>query len=140
MAAYEDFDRDDSVNPSSNRTFGFVLAGFFAVVGVVPLLRGHPVRWWALPLSGIFLLAALAAPAILTPLNRVWTALGALLHKITNPIILGVFFYLVFTPFGSVLRLLGKDFLRLKLDADAESYWILREPAGPPPESMSNQF
>jgi hypothetical protein len=140
MAAYEDFHRDENVNPSSNRTFGLVLAAFFALIGVLPLLRGHPVRLWALPLSGIFLLAAFAAPAVLAPLNRVWTALGALLHKITNPIILGVFFYLVFTPFGSVLRLFGKDFLRLKLDADAESYWILKEPAGPPPESMSNQF
>ena len=140
MAAYEAFHRDENVNPSSNRTFGLVLGAFFAVVGVLPLLRGHPVRLWALPLSGIFLLAALVAPAILTPLNRIWTALGALLHKITNPIILGVFFYLVFTPFGSVLRLLGKDFLRLKLDADAESYWILRQPPGPPPESIANQF
>jgi len=140
MAAYEDFHRDENVNPSSNRTFGLVLGAFFAVVGVLPLLRGHPVRWWALPLCGVFLLAALVAPAVLTPLNRVWTALGALLHKITNPIILGVFFYLVFTPFGSVLRLLGKDFLRLKLDADAESYWILRQPSGPPPESIANQF
>jgi len=105
-----------------------------------PLLRGHPLRLWALPLSVIFLLAALIAPAVLAPLNRVWTALGALLHKITNPIILGVFFYLVFTPFGFVLRLFGKDFLRLTWVLDAESYWILRQPPGPPPESMSNQF
>ena len=140
MAAHEDFNRDEIVSPSSNRTFGMVLAAFFALIGLLPLLRGHPLRLWALPMSGIFLLAALVAPAILTPLNRVWTALGTLLHKITNPIILGVFFYLVFTPFGSVLRLLGKDFLRLRLDADAESYWILREPAGPPPESIANQF
>jgi len=140
MAAYEDFHRDEIVNPSSNRTFGVVLAAFFALIGILPLLRGHPVRLWALPLSGIFLLAGLAAPAVLAPLNRIWTALGSLLHTITNPIILGVFFYLVFTPFGSLLRLFGKDFLRLKLDPDADSYWILRQPPGPPPESISNQF
>jgi len=140
MAAYEDFHRDENVNPSSNRTFGMVLAAFFALIGVLPLLRGHPLRLWALPLSGIFLLAALVAPAVLAPLNRVWTALGALLHKITNPIILGVFFYLVFTPFGALLRLFGKDFLRLKWVPDTESYWILRQPPGPPPESIANQF
>ena len=140
MAAYEDFHRDENVNPSSNRTFGIVLAVFFALIGVLPLLRGHPLRVWALPLSGIFLLAALVAPAVLAPLNRVWTALGALLHKITNPIILGVFFYLVFTPFGSLMRLFGKDFLRLKWAPHADSYWILRQPPGPPPESISNQF
>ncbi len=140
MAAYEDFHRDENVNPSSNRTFGMVLAAFFALIGVLPLLRGHPLRIWALPLSGMFLLAALVAPAVLAPLNRVWTALGLLLHKITNPIILGVFFYLVFTPFGSLLRLFGKDFLRLKWVPDTESYWIVRQPPGPPPESIANQF
>jgi len=140
MAAYEDFHRDENVNPSSNRTFGMVLAAFFALIGVLPLLRGHPLRVWALPLSGMFLLAALVAPAVLAPLNRVWTALGVLLHKITNPIILGVFFYLVFTPFGSLLRLFGKDFLRLKWGPDTESYWIVRQPPGPPPESIANQF
>jgi hypothetical protein len=140
MAAYEDFNRDENVNPSSNRTFGMVLAAFFALIGVLPLLRSHPLRLWALPLSAIFLLAALVAPALLAPLNRIWTALGSLLHKITNPIILGVFFYLVFTPFGSLLRLFGKDFLRLKWVPDTESYWILRQPPGPPPESIANQF
>jgi hypothetical protein len=140
MAAHEDFHRDEIAKPSSNRTFGMVLAAFFALIGVLPLLRGRPMRLWALPLSGIFLLAALVAPPILTPLNRLWTALGARLHRITNPIILGVLFYLVFTPFGWLLRLFGKDFLRLKWVPDGESYWILRQPSGPPPESMSNQF
>jgi len=140
MAAHEDFHRDQTVTPSSNRAFGMVLAAFFALLGLLPLLRGRPVRLWALPVSGILLLAALVAPAMLAPLNRVWTALGTLLHKITNPIILGVFFYLVFTPFGALLRLFGKDFLRLKCDPGAESYWILRQPPGPPPESIANQF
>ena len=140
MAAHEDFHRDEKVIPSSNRSFGMVLAAFFALIGLLPLLRGHPARLWALPLSGIFLLAALVAPAALAPLNRIWTAVGALLHKITNPIILGAFFYLVFTPFGALLRLFGKDFLRLKRVPGAQSYWILKQPSGPPPESMSNQF
>lgn len=140
MAAHEDFHHGETVNPSSNRTFGMVLAAFFALIGLLPLLRSHPARLWALPLSGLFLLTALMAPAILAPLNRAWTALAAVLHEITNPIILGLFFYLVFTPFGSLLRLLGKDFLRLKWLPDGQSYWIFRQPPGPPPESMSNQF
>jgi hypothetical protein len=91
-------------------------------------------------LSGFFLIAALVAPDILTPFNRVWTGLGVMLHKITNPVILGVLFYGVFAPFGAVLRLLGKDLLRLKRAPDAGSYWIVKQPPGPPPESLSNQF
>jgi hypothetical protein len=133
-------DRDTITRPSSNRTFGLVMAVFFVLVALLPLLRGHAVRLWALPLSALFLLAALVAPKILMPLNRAWTALGTLLHAVINPIVLGILFYLVFTPFGWVLRRMGKDFLRLRPAPDAQTYWITRQPPGPTPESMARQF
>ena len=138
--AHEKFSREDTVRHSSNRTFGLVLAAFFFLVASLPLLRGHAWRLWPLPLSAAFLLAALLAPKVLGPLNQVWTALGIALHKITNPVILGIFFYLVFAPFGWVLRRMGKDFLRLRPAPEAESYWIPRQPPGPAPASMSKQF
>jgi Saxitoxin biosynthesis operon protein SxtJ len=133
-------DQDTVARPSSNRTFGLVFAGFFVLVALLPILRGHAVRLWALPLSALFLLAALAAPKALAPLNRAWTALGTLLHAVINPIVLGILFYLVFTPFGWALRRMGKDFLRLRASPGASTYWIPRQPPGPPPESMSRQF
>jgi Saxitoxin biosynthesis operon protein SxtJ len=129
-----------TVKQSSNRTFGLVFAVFFALVALLPVLRGHAVRRWALPVSALFLFTALAAPTILAPLNRAWTALGTLLHAVINPLVLGVLFYLVFTPFGWVLRRMGKDFLRLRPAPAAQTYWIARQPPGPPPESMSRQF
>jgi hypothetical protein len=133
-------DREVAAKPSSNRTFGLVFAAFFALVAVLPVLRGHSARLWALPMSALFLLVAMAAPKVLTPLNRAWTALGTLLHGVINPIVLGVLFYLVFTPFGWVLRRMGKDFLRLRPAPGASTYWIPRQPPGPPPETMSRQF
>jgi hypothetical protein len=129
-----------TVKQSSNRAFGLVFALFFALVAWLPVLRGHAVRRWALPVSALFLFIALAAPKILAPLNRAWTALGTLLHAVINPLVLGVLFYLVFTPFGWVLRRMGKDFLRLRPAPAAQTYWIARQPPGPPPESMSRQF
>ena len=75
---------------SSDRTFGLVFAAFFAVVALLPLWSGRGPRVWAAVLSGLFLLAGLAAPKILAPLNRAWTLLGGLLHKVTSPIILGI--------------------------------------------------
>jgi len=125
---------------SSDRTFGLVFAAFFAVVALLPLWSGRGPRAWAAVLSGLFLLAGLAAPKILAPLNRAWTLLGGLLHKVTSPIILGILFYFVFTPFGWVLRRMGKDFLRLTPVPDAGSYWIARQPPGPDPNSMTDQF
>jgi Saxitoxin biosynthesis operon protein SxtJ len=128
------------VRQSSNRTFGLVFTAFFAIVALLPLWSGHPIRRWALAASAVFLATALLVPVVLAPFNALWTRLGGLLHKITNPVVLGLLFYTVFTPFGLVMRLLGRDGLRLKYDSEASTYWISRQPPGPPPNTMINQF
>jgi hypothetical protein len=140
MSTHENWSRPEAPASSSDRTFGFVFAAFFSVLAFLPLLRGHKIRIWAAALSVIFLSISLIAPKTLAPLNRIWTAVGAALHRITNPIILGVFFFLVFTPMGFVMRLMGKDFLRLKRSPASDSYWIPRDPPGPDPSSIANQF
>jgi hypothetical protein len=35
---------------------------------------------------------------------------------------------------------MGKDMLRLKRDPDSASYWIIRQPPGPAPGTMKDQF
>jgi hypothetical protein len=93
-----------------------------------------------LPLAALFLLVALVYPRLLNPLNKLWLKLGLLLYKVVNPIVLGLLFYLTIMPIGFIMRAFGKDFLRLKRDSSASSYWIDRTPPGPPPQSMRNQF
>ena len=61
-------------------------------------------------------------------------------EEVMNPLVLGLLFFVTIMPIGLVMRAFGKDFLRLKLDRNAKSYWIEREPPGPPPQSMRNQF
>ena len=104
------------------------------------MLRGGALRPWALAVSGVFLILALAVPKVLAPLNRLWLKFGALLHMIVSPIVLGVLFFLTITPIALILRLMGKDLLRLKRSQGTSSYWIERKPPGPPPETMINQF
>lgn len=140
MSAHEDLSRTPDAQGSSNRGFGLVFAAAFVVVGMLPVLGDRPARRWALAIGGAFLMAALLAPAVLSPLNRVWTRFGLLLGRITNPVILGILFYGVFTPFGLLLRLMRKDLLGLDRGRDRHSYWIHREPPGPAPDSMRNQF
>lgn len=141
MSTHEDLSRkDENQKQSSDRFFGLTFFVFFLIIALWPLLRHGPVRLTALGLAISFLAVSLIAPALLGPLNRLWLKFGVLLHSITNPLILGVMFYLVFTPFGLVMRLAGKDLLRLKLDPNRSSYWIKREPPGPAKNSLNKQF
>jgi hypothetical protein len=38
------------------------------------------------------------------------------------------------------MRITGKQFLALKREPERDSYWIVRDPPGPSPESMRDQF
>ena len=125
---------------SSDRAFGLVFAAVFAIVALWPLPWGGAIRWWSLAVAAGFLAAALAMPSILAVPNRLWLKLGLLLNRIVSPFVLGIVFFLVVTPMGIAMRLLGKDPLRLKARAPGESYWIRREPPGPSPDSLTNQF
>lgn len=136
---HESFEREEHVAGSSDRGFGFVFAAVFTIIGLWPLLGGSTPYWWALGVSALFLLASLARPALLAPLNRLWTRFGLLLHKITNPIIMGFLFFFLITPFGLVRRVVRRDPLGLKRREDLESYWSERE-AAQSETSMERQF
>jgi hypothetical protein len=90
--------------------------------------------------SAVFLILALTCAAVLAPLNRLWFRVGLLLNRIINPLVMGLLFFACVVPIGLLLRLLGKDPLRLRFDPAAPSYWIVRTPPGPPPQNMKNQF
>jgi len=137
---HENFERRGEVKGSSDRSFGIVFAVFFAIMALWPLLGEGAVRLWALLLAAAFLAVALVRPALLAPLNRLWTRFGLLLHKLVNPLVLGLMFLLAVTPVALVMRALGKDVLRRRFEPEAPSYWIEREEAGPAPETMRNQF
>ena len=125
---------------SSNRAFGFVFSTIFMLIAVYPLLESGIVRVWSLIVAGIFLLFSLFAPSILAPVNRLWMKFGDLLHRIVSPLALGIVFFVTVLPTGLLLRLFGKDPLRLRFDLGAQSYWIKRDPHGPAAESLNNQF
>lgn len=129
-----------AIKGSSDRNFGLVFAAFFLIVALLPLLHGNPLRLWALGLAGIFLILALTIPKLLAPFNRLWMRFGMLLHRIVSPVALAVLFYVVVTPTGLLMRLFGKDPLRLRLDKSTNSYWIQRSPSGPTPESLKLPF
>lgn len=125
---------------SSDRTFGLLFAAVFFTIALIPLHHHLPIRYWALAVSGIFLGAAVLTPSLLGPVNRLWTALGLLLGRIVSPVALGILFFCGFVLWGWIVRRAGKDLLRLQRRPTLKSYWIVRSPSGPSPESLKNQF
>jgi hypothetical protein len=137
---HESLDREEDLVAGSERSFGLVLCAFFALVGAVRFWRGEPWGWTWLTAAAAALFLALLWTAPLRPLNRLWFRFGMLLYKVVNPVVMGLLFYATITPMALLLRALRKDLLRLRRDPAAKSYWIVREPPGPAPESMKNQF
>ena len=111
---------------SSEKSFGLLFSVVFLIVAIWPLQDLNPLRYWALTVSSIFLIIALLKQELLKPLNIVWIKFGEILGKIIAPTVMALIFFIVLTPLSLIVRLSGKDLLKLKFSKD-QSYWIKRE-------------
>jgi len=111
---------------SSNRKFGFFFTFVFAVSATYFYYSSN-VGWTYIFLAAtlIFLVFTLIKSDALLPLNKLWMRFGLLLGMIVSPIVLGVIFFGLFTPIAILMRLSGRDELRLKF-TPKESHWISR--------------
>ena len=126
--------------PGPERSFGFVFAAVFALVAFWPLLRGESPRWWALAVAAALGGFAWLLPSVYRVPNRLWFKLGLVLAAVVGPVALAIVYLVAIVPTGLLLRIFGKDPLRLRLDSAAQTYWMERNPPGPDPTGMPNQF
>lgn len=123
----------------SNKKFGF----FFTLVFALVAGYFYVSESWTLayPFSAavvIFFAVTIVKADILLPLNKLWMRFGLLLGMIVSPIVLGVIFFGLFTPIAFLMRISGRDELRLKSKNKA-SHWISRsEPIQA--DSFKHQF
>lgn len=123
----------------SNRKFGFFFTFVFAVVAEY-FYYSTNVSWaYVFVVAAlIFLLVTLIKSDALLPLNKLWMRFGLLLGMIVSPIVVGIIFFGLFTPIAILMRLSGRDELRLKFSHKV-SHWINRsEPIKP--ELFKHQF
>ena len=109
----------------NNKEFGILFFIVFLIIGLWPLLNNSSIRIWALIIALLFLVLGILNLQILTPLKKGWIKFGELLGKIISPIIMGFIFFLIITPIGLFMRLIGKDLLNLKYNND-QTYWTKR--------------
>ena len=112
---------------SSNRSFGLVFFAVFLLISIWPLKSGENLRTWAVVLSLIFLILGILNSKLLFPLNKFWNYLGIFLGMVVSPIIMGIIFFLVVSPIGVIMRMFGKDLLKLKVNKNVKSYWIAKQ-------------
>jgi len=111
---------------SSNKSFGIVFFLVFLLIAFFPLIEGETIRVWSLAISIIFLILGLINSKLLTPLNLVWIKFGDILGRVVAPIIMGIIYFVIITPIGLFMRVIGKDLLNTKF-SNSRSYWIKRE-------------
>jgi hypothetical protein len=139
-STHESFAREEHVAAGSERSFGIVMAAAFALVAAINYWHAGWLWPWLSGAAVLFLAAAFLWPVLLRPFNKVWFKFGMLLHAVVNPIIMALLFYVAVVPTGLIMRMFGRDLLRLKREPDRDSYWIVRQPPGPAPQSMKDQF
>jgi hypothetical protein len=128
-----------SVEIGSNRSFGVVMGVACLVLSGLGFWAGSA-YWpiWAGAAAGFGSLALLW-PRLLSPFNRVWFRFGLALHKVVNPVVMGVLFFAVIMPVGVLMRLTGKRPLGVEFEPDRSSYWMRRDSARQP-GSMTKQY
>lgn len=139
---HEDFSRTEEVKSGTDRGFGLTVGGILLAIAAVRVYFAG-LGWFeqSLGVIGLILVVlGLVLPRSLAPLHRAWIKLGLIMFRVVNPVVLGLIYATTIVPIGLLIRAFGRDPLRLKFDPQASSYWIPRDPPGPAPDSMINQF
>lgn len=122
---------------SSNRSFGLLFFIVFLIIGLWPLKNGDNLNLYFSITSLIFLILGLVNSKLLSPLNKAWIKFGEILGLIIAPIVMAFVYFIFLTPVSLVVRVFGKDLLRVKFNKKIDSYWIKRKKnLGP----MNKQF
>ena len=121
---------------SSNRSFGIVFFLVFLIISIWPLLDSGEIRYWSLVISITFLILGIINSKYLTPLNKIWFKFGIFLGNFIAPIVMGIIYFFIVTPTGIIMKLLGKDLIKLKKNNE-KTYWIEKKDIK---SSMKNQF
>jgi len=122
-----------NIQITTGQSFGIAISIVFLIVALYPLSNSETLHVWAFIVSSGLLILSFITPRAM----ELWLKFAMLLGSIITPIGISVIYFIVLVPMGIIMRLLGKDLLKQKLDKNAKSYWIERsEPIG----SMKNQF
>jgi hypothetical protein len=120
------------------RSFGLMVGGIFAVIGLWPIVMSQPPRWWAVGGGSVLVTLGGVAPGSLTLPYKGWMAVGHVLGWVNTRIILGIVFYGLLTPLGLIRRVLGHDTFKADFEPERETYRIPK--SARPATHLKHQF
>ena len=107
--------------------FGLLVGAVFLLIGWLLERKDASAAVYVLGLGGTLVLLGAVLPRLLAPIYRVWMTLALAMGFVMTRVLLTVFYFLLVTPFGLVMRLFGKDLIDKKLDRNASTYWKPKE-------------
>ena len=123
----------------SNKKFGYFFTLVFIIIaGYFYANKSLNLAYIFGTISAIFFIITIFKADLLLFLNKLWIRFGLLLGMIISPFVLGILFFVFFTPMAILMKLFGRDELRLKFKKNI-TYWILRDNQIKP-DSFKNQF
>ncbi len=131
-----------AIDPSRSnvRNFGLLFGVLCLGLSVFLVWKGSQGWIWWAGGGAAFLAASTWGYPVLRPLYIGWMTFAFVLGWINTRVILGLFFFLVLTPIGFILRAMGKDLLDEKIDKNAPTYWIRRDPQQADPKRCERLF
>ncbi len=115
------------IKKNQNRSLGLLFFFVFLTLSLWPLTKKGEINLYLILIAVIFLVLGLLNSRILSPLNKAWMKLGEMIGRIIAPIVMLIVYFLILTPLSLLVRLLGKDLIRMKYNNQIESYWIKRK-------------
>jgi hypothetical protein len=122
------------------REFGLVVGGVLLALGSVMIMRGKPLAPYFMGLGFVLIPMGLAAPKALIPLQKIWMAFAVIMGFVMSRVVLTILYYMVVTPIGLIMKMLGKDILDEHIDKRSPSYWKELPKEAKAKESYEKQF
>ncbi|MGO9018853.1 MAG: SxtJ family membrane protein [Syntrophobacteraceae bacterium] len=114
-------------NENELRTFAITISVILGMLGGLILLRKGQAGLILVAIGAILFIVGVAWPKSLAIPHKVWMTISIVLGFITSHIVLALVYYIVLTPIGLFMRIMGKDRLTLRFDPMIDSYWIKRK-------------
>ena len=108
------------------RSFGIIFGIIFLIIAGLLFYKEKDSFQLFIYMASSFIGISLVIPVILKPIYLVWMIFSVILGWFMTRLILSLLFYLIITPIGLVLRLMGKDLLELRKKEVQDSYWNMR--------------